>query len=170
MTDTQSYKILTLTAGEYAAVQFAMVDRVAKLRQYVEDPQALCRRSMESLLAAAQSANAKMGPVSADQQGASVVTDDIAQAVKESIKHLDGFITARGGKHLVAQFDELICKYLERAFVSDFIGQAKADGPAEVPKVFQNLLAFNAHTSSKRKVVFDAISAKLVASLGSVAA
>lgn len=85
-----------------------------------------------------------------NENSQAVSIDFVTDAVKESIKHLDGFITKRTAKNLISKIDKLIGEHLNHIFIADQIGQAVANAPAKNEKALQNLIAFRTHIRSKK--------------------
>lgn len=88
---------------------------------------------------------------SSNQNSESVSVDFITDAVKESVKHLDGLITARSAKNLISKIDKLFGEHLNEVFISNHVGQAVANASPEQEQVLQNLIAFRAHIFSKKR-------------------
>lgn len=85
-----------------------------------------------------------------NQNSVPVSVDFITDAVKESVQHLDGLITARSAKNLISKIDKLIGEHLNEVFIRNHLGQAVANASTEQEQVLQNLVAFRAHIFSKK--------------------
>lgn len=85
-----------------------------------------------------------------NENGESVSVDFITDAVKESVKHLDGLITARSAKNLISKIDKLFGEHLNEVFIRNHLGQTVANASPEQEQVLQNLIAFRAHIFSKK--------------------
>lgn len=87
---------------------------------------------------------------SSNQSSVPVSVDFITDAVKESVQHLDGLITARSAKNLISKIDKLIGEHLNEVFIRNHFGQTVADASAQEEQILQNLIAFRAHIFSKK--------------------